>query len=142
MTDAPAGGSGSNGEAATTGDGSSATAASEAGAGVPNAKAPGAPSRVRKAISLVKQYPFRTLIKEHPLGAVAAVAAAAVLIEVELAVGMFAGLGATALLATESGPEVRQRALKRGKWALERAKSAMHRYKPTAAPEGAPPPPS
>jgi hypothetical protein len=89
-----------------------------------------APSIVRDAILLFKQ---------HPLGAVATVAAAAAFIEVELAVGILAGLGATAMLATESGPAARQRVLERGKWALARARSAMH-TKPKAPPQEVPPP--
>jgi hypothetical protein len=85
---------------------------------------------VREAISL---------IKEHPLGAVATVAAATALLEIELAVGLLAGLGATALLANKSGPERRRIVMERGKWALERARamkaSAMKkRAAPTAQP--------
>jgi len=95
-------------------------------------------ARVRNALRLVK---------EHPLGAVATVAAAAAFIEVEFAVGLLAGLGATALLAGRSGPENRRQVLSRGKLALDRARTAWARSgkpKPTgAAPqaaEAAPPP--
>ena len=75
-----------------------------------------ASAKVREAFGVLKQ---------HPLGAVATVAAATALIEVEFAVGILAGLGATALLATKSGPEARQRVLERGKWAYARARSAV-----------------
>jgi hypothetical protein len=94
--------------------------------GAPAADADPAPasSKVREAIGLLKQ---------HPLGAVATVAAAAAFIEVEFAVGLLAGLGATALLAGQSGPEARQQVLARGKWALDRARIAM-RPKAKAAP--------
>jgi hypothetical protein len=83
---------------------------------------------MREAISMIKQ---------HPLGAVATVAAATALIEVELAVGILAGIGATALLANESGSETRQKVLEQGKRALHRARSAMTR--PKEPPRVAPP---
>lgn len=76
------------------------------------------------------------MIKQHPLGAVATVAAATALIEVELAVGILAGIGATALLAHESGPETRQKVLEQGRRALSRARTAMSKPK---APQVAPP---
>jgi len=78
-----------------------------------------------------------TLLKQHPLGAVATVAAATALIEVELAVGILAGLGATALLANQTGPEARQRVIVRGKWALDRARTAVAKAK--EPPQVAPP---
>jgi len=78
-----------------------------------------------------------TLIKQHPLGAVATVAAATALIEVEFAVGILAGLGATALLANQSGPEARQRVLAHGKRALDRARIVVAKAK--APPQVAPP---
>jgi hypothetical protein len=65
------------------------------------------------------------------------VAAAAAFIEVELAVGLLAGIGATALLASESGPETRQKMLEQGKRAISRARTAM--TKPKAPPPVAPP---
>jgi hypothetical protein len=80
--------------------------------------------RVKSAVNLAK---------EHPLGAVATVAAAAVFWEVELAVGILAGLGATALLAPKTGPETREKVFARGKVAREqvvaRSKSAFTRAK-------------
>jgi hypothetical protein len=78
-----------------------------------------------------------TLLKQHPLGAVATVAAATALIEVELAVGILAGLGATALLANQSGPEARQRVIASGKWALDRARMVVAKAK--VPPQVAPP---
>ena len=74
-------------------------------------------------------------VKKHPLGALAAVGAAAALIEVELAVGVLAGLGATALLSTKSGPEARQEMLERGKWAYQRARGVLSRGSGAAEPE-------
>jgi hypothetical protein len=88
----------------------------------------GAHTLVRGAISAIKQ---------HPLGAVATVAAAAAFIEVELAVGLLAGIGATALLANESGPEARHRVLEQGKRALSRARTVLS--KPKTQPQIAPP---
>jgi hypothetical protein len=93
--------------------------------------------------------------KTHPLGAVATVAAAAALVEVEFAVGILTGLGATALLVTDSGPQTREkfvssgkRALSSGKLAFAKARGAFTR-KPkadatAAAPQPTPaaPPPS
>ena len=122
-------------DAATEGSAAPVTSEGEAvngeavnGEAAANGHAPGA-HFVRDAISMIKQ---------HPLGAVATVAAATAFIEVELAVGILAGLGATALLAQQSGPEARQRVVAGGKWALDRARSAVHRAKPPA-PHVAPP---
>src|SRR4051812_41577262 len=56
-------------------------------------------SAVRRAIRALKR---------HPLGVIALIGAAASLVEVELAVGILAGIGATALLTTTSGPAMRQ----------------------------------
>jgi len=86
------------------------------GAPAPATETSTASAKMREALGVLKQ---------HPLGAVATVAAATALIEVELAVGILAGLGATALLATKSGPEARQQVMERGKWAYARARSAM-----------------
>lgn len=74
-----------------------------------------------------------SLIKEHPLGAVATVAAATALLELQFAVGVLAGLGATALLANKSGPERRRLVLERGKWALVRARAMKAALKKGAA---------
>lgn len=100
------------------------------------------PARVRKAIALVKS---------HPLGLVVAVGAAVALVEIELAVGILTGIGATALLATKSGPEARQEVrslgqgvVTKGKAALERARVALASraktppVEPAAAPATAP----
>jgi len=122
MNDSATAGSGSNGDAGTT-----PTTAQGSNGDTIAAGHPAATHLVRDAISLIKQ---------HPLGAVATVAAATAFIEVELAVGILAGLGATALLANQSGPEARQRVLAGGKWALERARTAVAKAKspPPVAP--------
>jgi hypothetical protein len=92
------------------------------------------PARVRKAIALVKS---------HPLGVVVAVGAAVALVEIELAVGILTGVGATALLVTKSGSEARQEVrslgqevFTKGKAAIERARVALAsraKTQPTAA---------
>jgi hypothetical protein len=80
-----------------------------------------------------------TLLKRHPLGLVAAIGVGAALVEVELAVGLLTGLGATALLATKSGPEARQEVVAKGKAALERARAVLaSRSKPAEAGSPAP----
>jgi hypothetical protein len=66
-----------------------------------------------------------TTAKAHPLGAVATVAAAAALVEIEFAVGILTGLGATALLASKSGPEARDEVIARGRQAIARARVAI-----------------
>jgi hypothetical protein len=111
-----------------------APGAAEAPAGTaPAAEAGLKGAKVREAISL---------IKEHPLGAVATVAAATALLEIEFAVGVLAGVGATALLANKSGPERRRIVLERGKWALDRArvlKETALKKKGAPAPQPTPP---
>jgi hypothetical protein len=97
------------------------------------------PSTPRAASAAVKSVVYPRVqsairfTKEHPLGAVATVAAATALIEVELAVGILAGLGATALLATKTGSEAREEVLSRSKVAREqvvaRSKVAFTRAK-------------
>jgi hypothetical protein len=85
------------------------------------------------------------LVKSHPLGALATVAAAAAFVEVEFAVGIIAGVGATALLATRSGPEARQQVFQRGKKALAQARLSFaardksKQVKVTAEPATPPP---
>jgi hypothetical protein len=75
-----------------------------------------------------------TLAKEHPLGAVVTVAAAAAFIEVPFAMGILTGLGAASLLTRRSGPEAREQVLARGTRALDRARVALaSRRKPTAS---------
>lgn len=97
-----------------------------AASGEHNGHTPGA-HLMREAISMIKQ---------HPLGAVATVAAATAFIEVELAVGLLAGIGATALLVNESGSTTRHKVLEQGKLALSRARTAMTKAKepPPVAP--------
>lgn len=97
--------------------------------------------------------------KSHPLGAVATVAAAAAFVEIEFAVGILTGLGATALLASKSGSEARQQVrlrgkeareqvIARGRKALEQARIAIAKRKkgvtasPSTSGEATPPPPA
>jgi hypothetical protein len=51
------------------------------------------------------------------------------LVEVEVAVGILAGIGATALLATKSGPEARQEMLSKGNEVLAKGKLALAKAK-------------
>jgi hypothetical protein len=127
------GGVASNGEAGASGDAAAATGTKTSAA----TKLKTHP-KVQQAIAMAKN---------HPLGAVATVAAAAALIEVEFAVGILTGLGATALLASRSGPEARERVIARGKKALAQARVVIaKRKKPVAAAassvEGQAPPPA
>jgi len=105
------------------------------------------PSTAQKLAPKVKQAIEFT--KTHPLGAVATVAAAAALVEVEFAVGILTGLGATALLVTDSGSETREkfvssgkRALSSGKVAFAKAKGAFARKPKADAAAAAPQPPA
>jgi hypothetical protein len=108
------------------------------------------PSAAAKLTAHPKVQRAIALAKTHPLGAVATVAAAAALVEMEFAVGILAGLGATALLASKSGPEARERVIARGRKAIAKARVALaHRRKGVTAPapppattEAAPPPPA
>jgi hypothetical protein len=90
-----------------------------------------------------------TAARAHPLGAVATVAAAAALVELEFAVGILTGLGATALLATKSGPQARDEVIARGRQAIERArvaimkrKESLSRQRATGSPDASAPPPA
>jgi hypothetical protein len=75
------------------------------------------------------------VLKQHPLGLVAVIGAAVALVEVELAVGLLTGIGATALLATKNGAEARHEVVAKGKAALERARAVLaSRGKPADAP--------
>src|SRR5689334_6501432 len=82
------------------------------------------PQRFRKALNV---------LKGHPLGIVALIGAAAALVEIELAVGILTGIGATALLATKSGPQAREEVLAKGKWAIDRARAFANRPKSAEA---------
>ncbi len=73
-------------------------------------------ARVREAVSALKR---------HPLGVVALAGAAVALVEVEVAVGILAGIGATALLATKSGPVARQEMLTKSNEVLAKGKLAL-----------------
>ncbi|HTV20157.1 MAG TPA: hypothetical protein VMG12_15845 [Polyangiaceae bacterium] len=67
------------------------------------------------------------VLKRHPLGLVVAIGAAAALLEIELAVGILTGVGATALLATKSGPEARQEVISKGQEVFTKSKAAIER---------------
>jgi hypothetical protein len=117
----------------------SAAAPTEAAA-APAEATPAKPARVREAV---------TAIKRHPLGVVALAGAAVALVEVEVAVGILAGIGATALLATRSGPEARQEVLTKGnevlakgKLVLAKAKGKLSRVKAAGAEPKSPEPPA
>jgi hypothetical protein len=79
-----------------------------------------AAARVREAV---------TALKRHPLGVVALAGAAVALVEVEVAVALLAGIGATALLATKSGPEARQEVLTKGNEVFAKGKLALAKAK-------------
>jgi hypothetical protein len=113
----------------------SENAASAADNGAAAVKEAAKSEPVRKAVNM---------LKSHPLGVVALAGAAVALVEVELAVGILAGIGATALLARKSGPEARQEVLAKGKRAVERARALKLRKEPAqaAATPAAPPPPA
>jgi len=97
------------------------TATPPVGEATPNADAApvkAKPAKVRKALALLKR---------HPLGLVVAAGAAVALVEIELAVGILTGIGATALLATKSGPDARQEVFTKGQEVLTKSKAAIER---------------
>ena len=107
----------------------------------PAAEATHGPSIVTKLKTHPKVQHALTVAKEHPLGAVVGVAAAVALVEVEFAVGILTGIGATALLAAKSGPEARKQVVSSGKQAWSNARERVQKArKPKAAAEAAPPP--
>jgi hypothetical protein len=97
------------------------------GAPAPSASEEAAADSEPKTIAYPRVRSAFTLVKQNPLKAVAIGAAALASLEVELAVGILAGIGATALLATKPGAEAREEVVARGKWAYSRAKSALAR---------------
>jgi hypothetical protein len=138
----------SNGNSPGSSSGSGTPAAEAASGAVRDAKA-----RVAARLAAAKAHPkvqqAITAAKAHPLGAVATVAAAAALVEIEFAVGILAGLGATALLATRSGPQARDEVIARGRQAIERARLAIVKRKKSltleragSSPEASAPPPA
>jgi hypothetical protein len=62
-------------------------------------------------------------LKKHPLGTIAAGAALGLLIEEEIALGILAGMGMTALFATRTGPEARREVTAKVEAILGRARS-------------------
>jgi hypothetical protein len=97
------------------------------GAPATSASGEAVPESEPKTVAYPRVRSALTLVKENPLKAAAIGAAALASLEVELAVGLLAGIGATALLARKSGADTREEVLARGKWALGRAKSALKR---------------
>lgn len=104
----------------TSANQTSANAPVPSGTAAPAEATPSKPARVREAV---------TALKRHPLGVVALAGAAVALVEVEVAVGILAGIGAGALFATKSGPEARQEVLTRGNEVLARGKLALAKAK-------------
>jgi len=74
-------------------------------------------------LSLPRPWKRRPRARAILEGVIALIGAAASLIEVELAVGILAGIGATALLTSTSGAETRQEVVARSKWVLDRARA-------------------
>jgi hypothetical protein len=124
--------------------------ASDGAAAVGGEAAGGAETKTAMTMKKLKAHPkvqqAIAMAKNHPLGAVATVAAAAALVEVEFAVGILTGLGATALLASRSGPEARERVIARGRKALAQARVVIAQRRKAVAPtastaqDQAPPP--
>ena len=85
-------------------------------------------SRFRRAIAL---------IEKHPVKVIAAGVAAAALIEVELALGLLLGIGATLLFVARPGVEARRDLVDTGKLLFGRARGAS-----AVQPASAPPAPS
>jgi hypothetical protein len=126
----------SNETSAPTNEGTPAAEAAPPAAEAPKAAeaAPRGPSLVTKLKTHPKLQQAITVAKAHPLGAVVGVAAAAAFVEVELAVGILTGIGATALLASKSGPQTREQVVTAGKQALARAKEQVQKHRKPAAP--------
>lgn len=81
-------------------------------------------------------------LKKHPLGTIAAGAAMGMLIEEEIALGILAGIGLTALFATRTGPEARREVTAKVEEILGRARSRLQARSSqgTSAPSPEPPP--
>ncbi len=97
------------------------------------ANAEAAPESAPKTVAYPRMKNALTLVKKHPLKAVALGAAAIASLEVEFAVGLLAGIGATALLTTKAGAEARSEVLSKGKAAgeevLSKGKAALGKAK-------------
>jgi hypothetical protein len=115
------------------------------GAPAPAPTAGAAPESEPKTVAYPRMKSAFALVKKNPLKTVALGAAAIASLEVELAVGILAGIGATALLATKPGAETRDEVLSKSKAAkdgvvtrsraaFDKAKTALKR-KPAPAPE-------
>ena len=123
-----------------SGDAAKPTAeAPKAADAAPAAEAAAGPSIVTKLKTHPKVQQAITVAKEHPLGAVVGAAAAVAFVEVELAVGILTGIGATALLVARSGPETRKEVVTRGKQAWSSARERVQKARKPKAAEAAPP---
>jgi hypothetical protein len=71
-------------------------------------------------------------IEKHPVRAVGIAAAAGALVQVELAVGLLLGAGATAMLATRSGPEARRELASRLERLAQNARTRFARLRRSA----------
>lgn len=94
----------------------------ESSNGAPAAATPAtdaAPDSEPKTIAYPRMKSALTLVKQNPLKAVALGAAAIASLEVEFAVGILAGIGATALLVTKPGSEAREEVLSKSKAARD-----------------------
>jgi hypothetical protein len=77
------------------------------------------PESEPKTVAYPRMKSALALVKRNPLKAVALGAAAIASLEVELAVGILAGIGATALLTTKPGAEAREEVVSKGKAARD-----------------------
>jgi hypothetical protein len=129
----------------------------ESSNGAPAPAAEGAPESEPKTVAYPRMKSALALVKRNPLKAVALGAAAIASLVVELAVGILAGIGATALLTTKPGAEAREEVVSKGKAArdevvskgkaaFDKAKTALKRKEAPApvvsagdAPPAAPP---
>jgi hypothetical protein len=114
------------------------------GAPAPAPTAEAAPDSEPKTVAYPRVKSALALVKRNPLKAVALGAAAIASLEVELAVGILAGIGATALLTTKPGSEAREEVLSKGKAArdevVSKGKAAYDKAKTAFKRKAAPPP--
>lgn len=112
--------------------------------GAPAPTAEAVPDSEPKTIAYPRVKSAIAIVKQNPLKAVALGAAAIASLEVELAVGILAGIGATALLATKPGSEAREEVLTKGKAArdevVSKSKAAYDKAKTALKRKEAPPP--
>jgi hypothetical protein len=135
----------SNETAAPT-SGEAAAAPAEAAAPTPAATASDAAASEPSLVTKLKTHPkvqqALSVAKEHPLGAVVGVAAAAAFVEVELTVAFLTGIGAATLLVAKNGPQARDQIISVSKQAVAKAKQSVQKRRQPASAEAAPPPPA